>query len=293
MKGTEKVEIKHVILPFDFSSSAKNALKHAISIAKNCRTDITILCVMDLCSIQSLKYRVSKFADFEEQAYEMFNEYVKQTFTVKESSVIKECLVSENNWTKAVHDLANHKAGALIVLGTGSKGQDDYFSSSHAHKIVDSLHTPVLVIKEEHQLYEYRTITTPLDETFHTREKLLYVTIMANAFDAKVSLVGLQIHSDRDSAYHMQAIMRQASQYIQVKVRHYQDKLIASKNEIIDLVKYADEEKTDLLVIMGSHEKSLSHLFSRAYAQQVADKANAPVLICPKRISMVMSAVSI
>jgi nucleotide-binding universal stress UspA family protein len=91
----------------------------------------------------------------------------------------------------------------------------------------------------------------------------------------------------------MQAIMRQASEYIQVKVRQYQDKLISSKNEVVDLVKYASEENADLLVIMSSHEKSLSNLFSGPYAQQVTDKSNAPILICPIRVSLVMGAVSI
>lgn len=289
MSGNTNIEIKHVILPFDFSNSAKNALQHAISIAKKFRADLTLISVMDTYSSQCLGYRGSKFVEFESLAKEKLNEQVKQIFIFNKI----ECIVSETKWSRAVNHLSDQKAGSIVVLGIGGKGRDGYFDGSHAYRIVDSMNIPLLVVRETHQVSDYRVITAPLDETFHTREKLPLVTLMGSTYDAKVSLVGLQIHTDKDSSTHMQAIMRQASQYIQQKVKTYQDKLISSKNEVTDLVKTASEDKADLLVIMSSHEKSLSNLFSGPYAQQVTDKSSIPVLICPIRVSLVMGSVSI
>ncbi len=289
MSGNTNIEIKHVILPFDFSNSAKNALEHAISIAKKFRADLTLLSVMDSYSSQCLQYRGTKYVEFEALAKERLNEHVKQIYTFNKI----ECVVTETKWSRAVSQLSDQKANSIIVLGIGGKGRDGFFDGSHAYRIVDSLNVPLLVVKEGQQVKEYKMITTPLDETFHTREKLPYVSLMASAYEAKVSVIGLQMHTDNDSAKHMQAIMRQASQYIQMKVKAYQDKIISSKNEVSDLVKHASEDKTDLLVIMSSHEKSLANLFSGPYAQQVTDKSNSPVLICPIRVSLVMGAVSI
>ncbi len=289
MSGTANIEIKHVILPFDFSNSAKNALQHAITIAKKFRADLTLLSVMDTYSSQCLQYKGTKFVEFETLAKAQLNEHIKQVFTFNKI----ECIVSETKWSRAVNEQSEKKPGSIIVLGIGGKGRDGYFDGSHAYRIVDQMNIPLLVVRENQQAKDYRVITTPLDETFHTREKLPYVTLIANAFDAKVSVIGLQTHTDKDSSNHMQAIMRQASQYVQMKVKEYQDKLIPSKNEVTDLVKSASEDNADLLVIMSSHEKSLSNLFSGPYAQQVTDKSGAPVLICPIRVSLVMGAVSI
>lgn len=289
MSGTTNIEIKHIIVPFDFSNSAQNALQHAIGIAKKFRADLTLLSVMDNYSSQCLQYRGNKFVEFEELAKAKLNEYTKQVFTFNKI----ECVITETKWSRAVNELSDKQTSSIIVLGVGGKGRDGYFDGSHAYRIVDQMNVPLLVVKEGQLAKDYKIIATPLDETFHTREKLPYVTLMASAFEAKVSLVGIQTHTDNDSSKHMVAIMRQASQYIQMKVRQYQDKLIASKNEVGDLVKYATEEKADLLVIMSSHEKSLSNLFSGPYAQQVTDKSNAPILICPIRVSLVMNAVSI
>lgn len=289
MSGTANIEIKHIILPFDFSNSAKNALEHAISLSKKFRADITILTVMDNYSSQCLQYRGGKFVEFRGLAENQLKEITKQTFIFNKI----EFVIVDAKWSRAVSSISEQKAGAFMVLGVGGKGRDGFFDGSHAYRLVDHMNIPILVVKENQPAREYKTITTPLDETFHTREKLPYVTLMASAFDAKVSVVGLQIHTDKDSTTHMEAIMRQASQYIQQKVREYQGKLVNSKNEVNDVVKHAQEDKADLLVIMSSHEKSLSNIFSGPYAQQVIDKSSTPVLICPIRVSLVMGAVSI
>lgn len=289
MSTNANIEIKQVILPFDFTNAAKNALHHAISLAKKFRADLTLVSVMDSCSSQALQFKGSKFGDFEAIAKEKLAEEVKQVFIFNKI----DCQVVDARWSRAVQQISDQRPGSVIVLGIGGKGRDGFFDSSHAYRIVDTLNIPMLAIKENHQVSDYKTITTPLDETFHTREKLPYVTLFASAFDAKVSVVGIQTHTDKDSAHHMQAIMRQASQYVQMKVKDYQDKLIASKNEVIDLVKIAGEDKADLMVIMSSHEKSLANIFSGPYAQQVTDKANIPILICPIRVSLVMGAVNI
>jgi nucleotide-binding universal stress UspA family protein len=289
MSGNTNIEIKHVILPFDFSNSAQNALQHAITIARKFRADLTLLSVMDTYSSQCLNYRGTKFVEFEELANAKLNEYTKQLVTFNKIDSV----VTETRWSRAVNEISDKQANSIVVLGIGGKGRDGYFDGSHAYRIVDQMNIPLLVVKETQVAKDYKMITTPLDETFHTREKLPFVTLMASAFEAKVSVIGLQIHTDKESTTHMQAIMRQASQYVQLKVREYQDKLISSKNEVTDLVKFAAEDKADLLVIMSSHEKSLSNLFSGPYAQQVTDKSNTPILICPIRVSLVMNAVSI
>lgn len=289
MSGSANIEIKHIILPFDFSNSAKNSLEHAVSLSKKFRADITILSVMDSYSSQCLNYRGSKFVEFRALAETRLAEITKQIFIFNKIEIV----IVEAKWSRAVNTISEQKIGALMVLGAGGKNRDGFFDGPHAYRLVDQMNIPVLVVKENQPAKEYKTITTPLDETFHTREKLPYVTLLASAFDAKVSVVGLQVHTDKDSTNHMEAIMRQASQYVQMKVKEYQGKLIPSKNEVSDVVKYAHEDKADLLVIMSSHEKSLANIFSAAYAQQVTEKANTPVMICPIRVSLVMGAVSI
>lgn len=287
MLTTTNIEIKQIILPFDFSPSAKNALRHALVIAKKCGADITLLSVMDFYSSQSFRYRVTRFSEFELLAQEELEKYARRFDS------IKECYVYEGKWSRVLYEVANHKKDAIIILGLGGKGRDFYFHGSHSYRIVDALRIPTLVVKDTQRLKDYKTITTALDETIHSREKLSYVLLMANAFEAKVSLIGLQTHKDRSTDFRMQAMMRQASEYIQHKTRYYQDKLIPSKNEVSDLVKHADEEKADLLVIMSSHEKSLSEIFSVSYARKVINQASMPVLICPVRVSQMISSVSI
>lgn len=283
------IEIKHVILPFDFSNSAKNALQHAIAIAAKFKADLIILSVMDTYSSKCLQYTGSNFVEFKELAEAKLKEYAQQSF----SSNNTECLVSDARWSRAVGEISKQKDGLIIVLGVGEKDRDGFFDGSHAYRVVDHHNIPLLVVKDNQQISEYKIIVTPLDETSDTRQKLPYVKLMGGAFGAKVSLIGLQHSTHKDSVSHMESIMRQAAQYIQLKVRYYEDKLIASKHEIEDLVNYTEEEKADLLVIMSSHTKALSQMFSAPYAQQVSDKSNVPVLICPLTVSKIAAGVGV
>jgi len=289
MTGNANIEIKHVIVPVDFSNSSKNAVEHAVSIAKKFRADLTLLCVMDPFTSQALNCKGAKFSDFKEKAAEALNQLTRQIFTFNKIEIF----VAEGRWVRAVTEMADRIPASMMVLGVGGKNRDGFFDGPHAYRIVDAISIPLLVVKEDQKAKEYKIITTPLDQTFHTREKLPFVTLMASAFDAKVSVIGLQTNTDKETSSHMQAIMRQASQYVQMKVRQYQDRLIASKNEVGDLVKHANEDQADLLVIMSSHEKTFSTMFSSPYAQQVLDKSNTPILICPIRVSLVMNSVSI
>ena len=226
MSENTKVEIKHVILPFDFSNSAKNALQHAISIANKLQADLTILSVMDRYSSQYLQYNGNRFVEFEAVAKEKLNELAKEVVTLGKT----ECVIYEASWSRAVSDLVKKTEGSLVVLGDGDKSRDGYFNGFHSHRIVDSLHIPVLVVKETQQVTDYKMIITPLDRTRQTREKLSVVTIVGRAFEAKVLIVGLLQNSKTESTAHLSSIMHQASKYIRVKVRQHETKIIPIKS---------------------------------------------------------------
>ena len=276
------IEIKNVILPFDFSNSSKNALQHAVTIAKKFHTTVTAVCMMDSYSSNALQLKGIKLEEFEAIAKAKLNELATDI----------ECTVSDGRWSRAVGDIIKKKEGSVVILGVGEKGRDGFFDGPHAYRIVDSINAPLLVIKDSQQNCEYKIIATPLDQTMDTRQKLPFVKLMGGAFTAKVSMIGLHTNVTKDTSIHMESVMRQAAQYIQTKAS-YEYKIVQSKNEIGDLMNFTDESKADLLVIMSSHEKALSKIFASAYAQQVVEKSNIPVLICPLTVSKIAASVSV
>lgn len=289
MSNNANIEIRNVILPYDFSSASKNALEHAIIIARKFKADLLLVNVMDNHSAINLGIKGAKFPAYKETAEAKLKELTQGVFTLGKT----EFQCHDGKWGKTIAHIAGEKQGVLMVIGSGGKGRDSYFDSGHVYKVVDAHHFPALMVKDRLPPNDYKSILSPLDEAFHTREKIPFVTLMASAFDSKVSIIGLQSHTDKESTQHMQAIMSQASHYIRMKVRDYHDKLVNSKNVVSDIIKNTKEEKPDLLVIMSNHEKTLANLFSGPYAQQISNQSPVPVLICPPRVSLVMGAVSI
>lgn len=289
MSANSNVEIKNVILPFDFSTSAYNSLEHAISLARKFRAELTILNVNDSFSSHALHTSGESFLHYENTAKQKLAEITKGIFIFNTIHT----LVSSAKWMKALEMLLSGKENSMIVFPMEGKSRDSFFDISNTYKVVESLMLPILIVKESQKTSDYKTITTTLDETFHTREKLPYVNIMAKAFESKVSIVGIQTHQDKDTVNHMNAILRQCAQYVSAKAREYEARMIQAKNTGADVTKSAEEDKADLLIIMNEHEKTLTNIFSSPYASQVVENSKIPVLMCPPRVSLVMDAVSI
>lgn len=202
--------------------------------------------------------------------------------------------VKEGKIFKVVEDMVKDKQISLIVIGThGVKGKDSFFLGSNTYRVVNHMKVPVLAVQEAAAEPAYRRVFMPLDETFHTREKIPYGMLLARSYDAELSITGLQKHHDKDSVHHLQAIVNQAGNYVSEEVNRVTTDIVDSKNYAADTLRVAEEQKADIIVIMSEQEKTLGGLFLGPYAQQVVTAARMPVLIVPPRVSLVMTSVSI
>jgi nucleotide-binding universal stress UspA family protein len=182
----------------------------------------------------------------------------------------------------------------MVTIGThGAKGRDPFFLGSNTYKVVNHLKVPVLAVQGTATDPNYKKVFMPLDETFNTREKIPYAKLIAQVFDAELSITGLQKHTDKESVHHLHAIINQAGSYVSDEVRKVSTHIHPSKNNAADTLRYAEEQKADLIVIMSEQERTLSGLFLGPYAQQVVNASRIPVLIVPPRVSLVMTSVSI
>lgn len=287
------LEIQHILVPYDFSETAKVALDHAATIAGKVKGKITLLHVKEPFAAGQF---VNRDPDYKPQNYDetALKKMEEDTLKLRVLGIKTDFIIQEGKIYKQTEAVVKDKDINLIVIGThGVKGRDSFFLGSNAYKVVNHLKIPVLTVQSMAKNPEYRKIFMPLDETLHTREKVPYAKLFAEKYNAELVITGLQKHRDQDSVKHLSAIVGQAVNYVSDSVTKVSSDVCESKNNAADTLKCAEDKKADLIVIMSEQEKSLSGLFLGPYALQIVNASTIPVLIVPPKVVTVMSHVSI
>jgi nucleotide-binding universal stress UspA family protein len=278
------LDIKKILIPTDFSDTANIALDHAITLAKICNAEISLIHV-----VSALSYKVA-LPEVEED--ESQNARIKKAITSKLESIANEILqnhgINVNTLVVSgkVRDEVVKKAEELdsdiIILGThGVSGLKEFFMGSNAFRIVSEASCPVLSVQSKAKRAEYKKIVVPIDNSFHSREKLGISVKFALAYDATLLVIGLRSydHDDENLNARFRMKMKQVNDYLDERDVKYQSEMLFCQSNIATAtMDYAVKNDADLIVIMTEQEINTTGFFMGPYAQQVVNHSPIPVL---------------
>ena len=167
--------IKKILIPTDFSDTAALAMEHAVKMAKLLDSEITLLHVLstfsfrvnlpevDVDESQNTKLSGAIGAKLSELA-----ENIRKTSGVKVNTMITSGRIREE-----VVRIAEDIDADIIIVGThGVSGLKEFFMGSNSFRIVSDASCPVLSIQISAIPIDFKTIFVPIDNSFHSREKL-------------------------------------------------------------------------------------------------------------------------
>lgn len=141
-------QLRHILVPFDFSEGAKLALEHAIGFARQFDARITLLHIVHLPYFGSgfgPGDAASITARLESDASQQLDALAAE---VKRQGVPAEALVRIGHPASDAVDVAQREGVALIVMGThGRTGLKHVLLGSVAEHVVRHAPCPVLVIR--------------------------------------------------------------------------------------------------------------------------------------------------
>ncbi len=172
----------------------------------------------------------------------------------------------------------------LIVIGThGVTGFQEFWMGSNAYKVVTQASMPVLTMKEESSINQFKKIVLPIDTSFESRQKVPAVISIAKKFKSVVHVFGVSGDKDKDAEYKINSYIRQAATAIKDSgVEAIIDKRLGG-NVTNNTIDYAKEINADLIIIMTEQELQMGSFFLGKYAQQMVNHSPIPVLSIPPR----------
>ena len=282
MKTLKPFEIKKVLVPFDFSETSEIAVEEATALAKLLKADLFLIHVMDFNERYYFIERetqtiITSPVEFE-RAIEKRMDKVKESIERK-SGIKTEVYTTTGTIHSEVISFSKKKKIDLIIMGThGTSGYKEMFMGSNAQRVVTLSDIPVLTIQKKINKSEFKNILIPIDNSFHSREKVNIAMFIADLFGSKIHLIGLPSFTDKMGLNKFKLKLESVEKIIHSNNLAYKTTILQGENLPQAALKYASQNNCDLIVINTGHESRTTGIFLGAFAQQIVNHSSIPVL---------------
>ncbi len=271
-----------ILVPFDFSDIAENALKFAGQMAK--RTNgckLVVLNVVEHPTAASFKTMGVTDYDPEQNVY-----LSKLIDSVKEKldAILAEDLVGVDASHKIkignpYHEIGNEigeESADLVVMGTaGASGLEEFFVGSNAERVVRTAPCPVITMQEPTDISEIQDIV--FASNFHDVKPNFvdHILKLQTVFDAELKIVKVNTPANFTSTRHDQEVM---DDFIKrFDIQNCTTAIYNYTNEEDGIVAYAEDIDADMIAL-GTHQRTgLGHFLSGSIAEDVVNHAKRPV----------------
>jgi nucleotide-binding universal stress UspA family protein len=267
-------EKKTIIVTWDFSNAAVNALKHAVKIGKIVENSVVLFHVTSEqtaipAAEKKLEETVAKYsAELE----------IEISYELKTGSIFDE--ISE--YASDVKNSVN-----FVVLGThGIKGSQKLFGSK-ALRVINGSAVPFLVVQNEpDQKERFTDIVFPIDFKSENREKLQWAIFLGKYLNSRIHLFKVPSR-DKYLQKKINVNLNFAIRFlIQNNIEYEIHEATNSKNFMKETLAFSMNIKADLILITTTkHMTLLDLIFSAKEQYLIANEAGIPVMCVNPRAS--------
>ena len=256
---------KKIIVPWDFTEVAQNALAHAAKIAKVLENDIVILhIVKEEKEISSVTPKLNEVAANAEKTYGL---------KVSGVALAGSIFTTIGEYTKE-HDDVN-----LVIMGThGMKGLQK-LTGSWALKVIVSSYAPFIVVHDPPlENTTYSKIVFPVDFKNENREKLVWAIYFGKIFNAKICFIKQEVN-DSNLVRKVNTNLSFAKKYLTKYEVEYEIETATSSNFEEQTIEYAKRIEADMMMIMTTKNiGTLDYVLGASEQYIIANTARIPVM---------------
>ncbi len=257
--------VKKIIVPWDFTEIAQNALAHAVKMAKVLDNTITLLHIVKT---------EKEIADAQKRLDQVADEANKTSGIKVEAIVLVGSIFTTiGEFTKDRDDIN------LVIMGThGMKGMQK-LTGSWALKVIVSSYAPFIVVQDpplENQ--SYSKIVFPVDFKNENREKLVWAIYFGKIFNAKICFIKQDV-SDSMLVKKVNTNLSFAKKYLTKYEVEYEIETATNGKLAEQTIEYAKRIEADLMMIMTTKDiGTLDYVLGASEQYIIANTARIPVM---------------
>ncbi len=269
--------MNQIIAAIDFSKTSLHALKYAIFLANQMKSDVMMVWVDNLITAESVFS--DTWAEIRDDAKKNLEEIMEQ----HKSLLTAGELTYKLRRGKVYHEIAQlaRQVGAtFIITGThGVSGFEEFLIGSNAYRIVSNSPCPVITIRPQYDFTPgIRNIVLPIDETRNTSQKVPFTEMIAKIFGATVHIFSLYSTPVKALNQKVDNCVADVQKNLKEQGIPYTLKSVIAENVSHSTLEYAESVNAELIAIMTEQETTLSNLILGQYAQHMVNNSPVPVL---------------
>lgn len=273
--------MNRILVPFDFSQVAQNALSFAAQLGSD-NSELIILNVIEHPTADSFKTMgVSDYDPMENIYLTKLIETVKgkleqlvATPEMQEANASYKIKVGS-----AFHEISDEINAInidLVVMGTsGSSGMDEYLVGSNAERVVRNSQCPVITLREPCDVAAINEIV--FASNFHelTPNFVDHVLKLQQALDAHLRIVKINTPANFTSTRHDN---EQMDDFVKrFDIQNCSTDIYNYSNEEDGIVAYTEDIDADMIAL-GTHQRTgVGHFLMGSIAEDVVNHAKRPV----------------
>ena len=276
--------IKNILVPTDFSITARNAFRYAKVLAEAADAQITVVYI-EPYYIPVSEISVAPLYQQEEshvqEAMENFIADDTDDSPVMVQTKIKTKLLKGDPKTRLI-ELSQHEDVDLIVIGT--TGLQDFISKiigSTSLEVANKAHCPVILVPRD---AKWRPIDKIMLSTTYelaspriVREITAFARILSQGNPAKVDFVHVDDtpwDRDKDTDRLFDELFAEADPNFSFEIHNIQH-----DNVVEGLKQYADNNQIDLIAFVNKHRNFWQNLIHSSTTQNMAISIDKPILV--------------
>ena len=273
-------KLKNILVPTDFSVTARNAFHYAEKLAQATGTEITVAHVNEFF-IPISDIAVAPLSRNEEpqmdEAMENFihEEDISKGVLTKKDIKIR---ILKGNPMHRIVDLSKENGTGWIVMGT--TGLQDFISKiigSTSFYVVNQAQCPVFLISRDVKWRPIKRIMFASNVLSSNPEMLKHITDFAEIFNAAVHFV--HVDDGANSSVQVTDAIWEELLTREAPTISFQIHSIGKEDTVESLNKYAVEHKIDLVAFISSHRSFWQHLIHKSVTERFALTSTCPMLV--------------
>ncbi|WP_367182341.1 universal stress protein [uncultured Aquimarina sp.] len=272
--------IKRILVPTDFSTQAESALKVAAQIAKknDCQIYLLHILEMPVHLVDLMSSGASSSAPeaifFMKQTHKKFEEVLASDY-LKDLEVIE--TVSFEDVLRGIMDSCDKNDIDMIIMGShGSSGFEELFIGSNAEKVVRTSEKPVLVIKEDCDIYNVNDLVYATNFDDEDKPSLISAHEFSKQLEAKLHLVWINTANSFKTTKETEEKMN--LMIADLPIDNYTLNIYNDINVEKGILNFANSVDAGLIGISTHGRKGLSHFINGSLGEDVVNHAKRPVL---------------
>lgn len=275
-----------ILVPYDFSESAQNALDFAIGLTKNYpKMEILVLHIIETplsTGIGAMGGGLDPIPDFESQVFfvELMEsrkaqfEKLKKDYASEPFELVTK--IEIGNIYRGISENIHKSQIDLVVMGSrGSSGLDEVLIGSNTEKVVRTATCPVITIKEKIDVSQLKKVVFASDFKESDQEVAGRFKKMQSMFDAEFYFVYINTPGNFETS---RESMNRIRKFVQThKFEHVKAEIYNSISEEEGILQFAEDIQADMIAITTHGRSGFLHLITGSIAEDVVNHSKRPV----------------